>query len=104
MALSTVVKMCQVPFGGDVYLLVTYAVGGSGLCVVMKIFLRFRCFKSSGPRKTLTPPFSSNENYKRTVINAQLLSLRIRAVYTAPLSSESVILEITDEKKSLEKK
>ena len=33
--------------GGDVYLLVTYAVGGSGLCVVMNIFLRFRCFKSS---------------------------------------------------------
>ena len=47
MALSTVVKRCQVPFGVDVYLLVTYAVGGSGLCVVVKIFLRLRCFKSS---------------------------------------------------------
>ena len=48
MALGTVVKSCQVSFGGDVYLLaVTYAVGGSGLCVVMKIFLRFHCFKSS---------------------------------------------------------
>ena len=35
MVLGIVVKRCQVPFGGDVYLLVTYAVGGSGLCVVM---------------------------------------------------------------------
>ena len=47
MALSTVVKRCQVLFVGDVYLLVTYTVSRSGLCVVMKIFLRFSCFKSS---------------------------------------------------------
>ena len=47
MVSGTVVKRCQVPFGGDVYLLATYVVGGSGLCDVMKIFLRFRCLKSS---------------------------------------------------------
>ena len=45
--LSRGVRYRSVPFGRDVYLLETCAVGGSGLCVVMKIFIRFRCFKSS---------------------------------------------------------